>query len=307
MALADLRCELSWSASRAKEFERCRREYWYARYASWGWWTERPPADRYQAMVHKNLYSLPAFAGDCVHRALQDWFQRRENGYQMDAQELFEAARDLFRIGWRQSHGDGWKQRPNKSVHLEEHHYGVEITKANTDRFRDLLEKCANNFLNLRELQPVRQASPESWLAVESLDSYEFLGTKVYAVPDFAYQEENKVHIHDWKTGKPREEDVFQLHTYALYACEKWSVDPEDIVLHASYLATGDIRSQAVNVYQLSEVQDKMSESVREMMDLHYDPDEDDLMMDHWPASGAPHNCGRCRFRGICESAPTIR
>lgn len=303
MALADLKCELSWSASRAREFERCKREYWYARYCSWGWWTEDPPAERYAAMVHKNLTSLAALAGSCVHEAVATWFRRRAEGYRMDAQEIFEEARERFRQGWRQSQGGDWKARPNKRVHLEEHHYGLPLGEAETGAARATLEASARNFVGLPQLAPVRDGDPESWLAVEAMDTYVFLGTKVYAVPDFAFQEDGRIHIYDWKTGRPREEDRFQLLTYALYACEKWSADPEAIHLHAAYLREGRVQSFPVEIDELSAAQDRMSESVRAMMEVHYDPDEDAFVESHWPADGAPAACPRCRFRGICPEA----
>ena len=137
----------------------------------------------------------------------------------------------------------------------------------------------------------------------ETLDTYQFLGTKVYAVPDFAYRVDEKVHIWDWKTGKPREDDIFQLHTYALYACEKWQTDPEDIVLYAGYLGQQSVQTIPVEIEKLSEAQDRMSMSLREMMDVHYDPDVDDLMMKNWPASGAPEGCRFCRYKGMCPDA----
>lgn len=304
MPVSELKCELSWSASRAREFERCKREYWYARYASWNWWSERPPGERYEVMVHKNLTTLPALAGDCVHRAIARWFQLKRSGAAMTASELFEEARDFFREGWRQSNGDGWKRRPNKSVHLDEHHYGLKVPRDRTDEVRDKMERCARNFLEMGDLAAVRDSEPDSWLAVEDLDTYTFLGTKVYAVPDFACEADGRVHVYDWKTGRPSEQDRFQLHTYALYACEKWQADPEGIVLHAVYLDPGTIESYPVDIEALSSVQDRMSESVRAMQELHYDPDQDEVVRAHWVADGAPQRCGRCRFRGICEAAP---
>lgn len=296
---SDLRIELSWSASRAKEFERCKREYWYARYASWGWWKEDPGGEKRRLAILKNLDSLPTLAGDAVHRAIARYFELRRGGATMTAQELFECARDRFRAGWRQSLGDEWQRRPSKAVRLDEHHHGAEVPKEVTDRYRELLEACAANFLKL----PVALADPAAYLAVEELDSYNFLGAKVYAVPDFAVRQDDRIHIYDWKTGKPRDEDQFQLHTYALYACERWGVDPERIVLHAAYLADGELRSLPVDPYALSECQDRMSESVRAMADLHYDPEADTPVMANWPASGAPRECPRCRFRGVCEAA----
>lgn len=303
MATKQFQCELSWSASRAKEFERCRRENWYARYASWGWWTERPRGEKYDIMVHKCLTSLPAYAGDCMHRAIERWFQLKQGGTTMTTKELYDEAVDLFREGWRQSSTDGWEARPNKSTHLMEHHYGVEIPKERTEAARDLLERCAKYFPESADLAPVREAHPDHWRSLETMDTYLYLGTKIYAVPDFAYMEGDTVHIWDWKTGKPREADMFQLHTYALYACEKWSADPEDIVLHAAYLGEGQVQTLEVDLNKLSQVQDEMSASLREMMDVHYDPDVDDLMMENWAASPESRKCGWCRFKALCPDA----
>ncbi len=303
MATKQFQCELSWSASRAKEWERCQREYWYGRYASWGWWTERPRGQKYEIMVHKCLTSLPAHAGDCAHRAIQRWFELKRDGATMTTNELLEECVELFRDGWRQSAGGGWQDQPNKSVHLNEHHYGQEISKERTEMARQLLERSTQFFCESAELAAARDAHPDTWRSLETMDTYQFLGTKVYAVPDFAYAEGEMIHIYDWKTGQPREADIFQLHTYALYACEKWSTDPENIVLHAAYLGAGKVESIPVDLNRLSEAQDHMSTSIREMMDVHYDPEVDDLMMGNWPASPEARKCGGCRFRGICTEA----
>ncbi len=303
MALQQLKCELSWSASRAREFARCKRENWYARYASWGWWTEEPRGEKFEVMTLKSLTSLPAFAGDCMHRAIERWFQLRKAGTTMTARELYEEARELFRSGWRQSTTDAWKARPNKNVHLWEHQYGQALAPERLEAVRAHLERCARNFCEHPALAPAREAHPDSWRAVESLDTYRFLGTKVYAVPDFAYEAEDVYHIWDWKTGRPREEDHFQLMTYALYACEKWHADPEAIRLHAAYIGTGKVEAIPVDIETLSAAQDRVSESLREMMEVHYDPDVDPVVLEHWPTDGAPEGCPSCRFLAICPGA----
>ncbi|MFT7517863.1 MAG: CRISPR/Cas system-associated exonuclease Cas4 (RecB family) [Myxococcota bacterium] len=302
--MANYKNELSWSASRAKEFERCRREYHYSRYASWGWWTEKPPAEKYEAMVHKNITSLPALAGTCMHDAVEHWFHLKRDGVDMKAEDLYAEAVDNFREGWRQSSTDAWRERPNKTVHIDEHHYRTEISKERTEKARELLERSAKYFVESEDCKPAREAHPDNWRSLESMDTYMFLGTKIYAVPDFAYVDGETVHIWDWKTGKPREEDIFQLHSYALYACEKWSADPESIVLHAAYLNEMRVDTIEVNLNKLSEVQDYMSQSVREMMDVHYDPDEDPVLIENWPKTSDESKCRWCRFRGICK--PTL-
>lgn len=300
---ATFKCELSWSASRAKEFERCRREYWYARYANWGWWTEQPRGRKFELATLKNLYTLPAFAGDCAHRAVARWLELKRGGTAMSAAELYEEMVENFRQGWRQSANGAWRERPNKATHLFEHQFERPLPPERTEEVRALFERCAQWFVESPELRPAREAHPDHWRALEALDSYSFLGTKVYAVPDFAYADGDHLHIWDWKTGRPRESDLFQLHTYALYACEKWEQDPEAITLHAAYLGEGQLQSVPVDVYQLSEVQDRMSASVREMMDVHYDPDEDPVVEEHWTPAPEARKCGWCRFQGVCEAA----
>lgn len=256
-------------------------------------------------MVHKNLTSIAALAGTCVHDAIEKWFNSKKIGKTVSAEELFEDARNRFREGWRSSSTDAWQKRPNKTVHLEEHHYSKELSEERTKKVKEMMLRASNYFANSIDIEPVRLAQPDSWLSVESMDTWPFMGVKIYSVPDFAYQDGDFIHIWDWKTGRPREEDWFQLHTYALYACEKWSVDPEAIVLHAAYLNEERVESVPIEISKLSIAQDRMSESIRAMLEVHYDPDEDDVISENWPTSGHPEACAYCRFRGICSVAPT--
>ncbi len=307
MVAGGLQCELSWSASRAKEFDRCRREYWYARYASWGWWNERPRGRKWEAMVHKNLVSLPAFVGSCVHEAIQGWFGLRDQGVVQNGKQLFEAARERFRDGWRESRNGLWGRRPNKSVHLEEHHYGVPLPPGRTDAARDLLERCAHAFAEGPALAPVRESPTESHLALESLETWELDGVAVYSVPDLALREGGRVRIFDWKTGRPREEDEFQLRTYALFARHKWGVEPEEVDLLAVYLAGGGISHVPVDAESLEGTRERVRASMGSMVEVHYDPDREEADLARWPMNGAPDLCPRCRFRGICEGPHRAR
>ncbi len=307
MARSEITCELTWSASRAREFERCKRENWYARYGSWGWWTERPRGPKWRAMVHKNLTSLPAFTGDCVHRAIEAWFRARGRGATLDAEELFVEARALFRTGWRQSAGGGWEDRPNKSVHLEEHHYRERLDKQRTDEARDLLMRCSQNFCELPELANARTSEPDSWRAIEVLDSFDYEGVPVYAVPDLAYERSGLLEIVDWKTGRPREEDRLQLGVYALFAEAKWGVPLDSVRLLAAYLGAGEVKEVAVDEALVDEVRRTMSDSIARMRAVHYDPDREEVDLAAWPTDGAPEKCSWCRFRGICDGAQGAR
>ena len=303
MASRQFKCEFSWSSSREKEWERCRREYWYSRYASWGWWKEKPKGQKYEIMIHKSLTSLPAFTGDCVHKALELWFQSKKKGNELSAKDLYDKSVEIFREGWRQSAGEDWKARPNKSIHLQEHHFGEEIVKSQTESARLLLEQCANYFVKSSDLAMVREVNPKQYLSLETLGTYLFEGVKVYAVPDFAYHDGATVHIWDWKTGKPREEDMYQLYTYALYGREKWSASLDNTVLHVAYLGEGHVNTTEVDLRYLSYVEQRMSLAMHQMFDSHYDPDKEGPIMSNWPASPESRKCGKCRFRSLCQEA----
>ena len=45
----------------------------------------------------------------------------------------------------------------------------------------------------------------------------------------------------------------------------------------------------------------RFMQAVKEMMDVHFDPDEDPVLMENWPKTSDEKKCFRCRFRGICH------
>jgi hypothetical protein len=105
-------CELSWSASRVKEWERCRRENWYARYGSWGWWTEQPRGEKYEITVHKCLTSLPAFTGNCMHQAIEHWFQLKRDDTTLSLCHAFNNPPPTI----SQQMPIGWERKPSLTM-----------------------------------------------------------------------------------------------------------------------------------------------------------------------------------------------
>ena len=66
---------------------------------------------------------MPMFAGDIVHRAIVEFFARRDQGLGMDREEATAWGVAELRRGYKESRDGGWKARPAKSVRLAEHHY----------------------------------------------------------------------------------------------------------------------------------------------------------------------------------------
>ena len=71
------------------------------------------------------------------------------------------------------------------------------------------------------------------WLEVEDFSSFNLNNTKIWAVLDCSFRnEDGGITIIDWKTGRSMSEDVsMQLSCYAMYAMDKWGIDPENVKL----------------------------------------------------------------------------
>ena len=71
------------------------------------------------------------------------------------------------------------------------------------------------------------------WLEVEDFSSFNLNNTKIWAVLDCSFRtEDGGITIIDWKTGRKMSQDVsMQLSCYAMYAMEKWGIDPENVKL----------------------------------------------------------------------------
>lgn len=310
--------ELSWSTSRARTFAACRRKYYYDYYLSWLGWGRDADPERRQAYLLKKMTRMPMLAGDVVHRAIARYFSERDQGASWGAGEAIAWATRELRRGYKQSRDGGWRARPAKSVRLAEHHYAEpridEATGAAATYgkgYVERIESCLRAFFEMPEIEPIREAESGDWLACEEMSTFELSGTKVYAVPDFAYLERgdstgepDRVKIVDWKTGRPSETDRFQLEVYAFYAGEKWSLEPERTVASDVYLGTREVASIAFDSAGLDESRTRVESSIREMRELHFDADAsagDPEPFEMVPEHDASRQCSSCNYRELCD------
>lgn len=326
--------ELSWSTSRARTFQACKRRYYFDYYLSWLGWGRGAAPERRRAYLLKKMTRMPMLAGDIVHRAIVEFFARRDQGLEWTGDEAKVWAIGELRRGYKESRDGGWKARPAKSVRLAEHHYTEpdidESTGAAGDygrRYVERIEACIDAFFSSPDLERARRAEPRDWLACEDLSTFELFDTKVFAVPDFAYLERDPsdgeagtstsapdgataageiVRILDWKTGRPRPEDQFQLEVYAFYARERWGVDPERTRAADVYLVDGTIAEVAVDGAVLERALGRIEASIQEMRAVHFDADHSTGDIEDFPCvpmEGMARECGRCNYRELCERA----
>ncbi len=306
--------ELSWSVSRSGTFAECRRSYYLNYYLSWLGWGRSAPPERARAYLLKKLTRLPMHAGDCLHVALADWFGERARGRGHGPDWVRDKALQRLREGWKESRDRAadWERRPSKHVRLAEHYYGEPDIDETTDaakrygsRYVERIEEGTRQFFESPDLAPAREADPSTYLACEEMGTFPLFDTKIYAVPDFAYRDaEGRVRIWDWKTGQPREQDVFQLALYALYSEAVFGADPTEVWCADAYLPTGEVRAHTFDRAQLDATLERIQASMAEMSAVHFDADRGTGDAADFPMipADAPEAraCERCGFREIC-------
>lgn len=302
--------ELSWSASRANTFSACSRKYYLDYYGSWlGWKAGGDPARR-QAWLLKKMTRMPMLAGQIVHEAIEDWLiAKREGRPQPSREDFIENAVGELRRGYTISKQGKWRQRPAKMTHLAEHHYQEACINESSGeaafygtRYKERIVSSLTSFLDMPELAPAREADPSTWLACEDMTTFDFQGTKVYAIPDFAYRTpDGFVHIWDWKTGSPRPADEFQLQVYAGYARDKWGADPEKVIGFDAYLGTREIVRVEPGAAGMDAAFVKIEESLAEMKAVHFNADRDAGDPEQFPRIEPGRECSSCNYRELCD------
>ncbi|MFT4539204.1 MAG: hypothetical protein ACI841_005391 [Planctomycetota bacterium] len=313
--------ELSWSSSRAGTFAECKRRYYYDYYLSWTGWKSSADPIRRQAWLLKKMTRLPMLAGEVLHNALESYFQQKEQGHVASEQELVNQAVTQLRTGYKESRDGTWKRRPARMTRLAEHHYAEasidESTGAAGDygkRFVERIRGGLSAFFALEELQEVRAVEPARFLACEEMGTIELFGTRVFAIPDFAFERQpsdvegaaTRVHIWDWKTGQPRAADEFQLAVYVLYAGEKWGSAPLEVTCTDAYLPTRELRTMQFDDESCQATLGKIENSLTEMKAIHFDADAGVGDSESFPmipedSDQMSRSCGSCNYRELCN------
>lgn len=298
--MAEIRHELSWSTSRRRTFEECRRAYFWQYYGAWRGWEKEatPPARR--AYLLKNLTNLDFLAGHAVHGAIEGYFASRREGKTPGREEVEGAALEAMREAWRQSVAGDWERDPKRIARLHEHQYGGDLSREKTERVKAKVLRCVANFFELPALARIREAPPEEVLLCEERDEFSFEGRKVHAVPDLALRDGESLVLLDWKSGRPSPSDPLQLSVYGLYAGEKFGARPPRVRGTLAYLGEGKIESRSIAEEDLERAREEMRRSLASMEEVHFDPDAKPRDPEAFPMTGYPSRCPRCNFRELC-------
>ncbi len=293
----------SWSFSRSRTFTDCPRKYWFHYYGSWGGWEDDATPEARELYHLKKITGLHLIAGDVVHRAIEKALEGWKHGIEPDTERIVAWCKNEMNRCLKESLSSDWRQAPNSITRLFEHHYGPQPT-------RDFLVKIARkvgdsmrNFFVSTAWGLIRESDPERWLPMETLDTFDFEGTEVFAVPDFACHYGDDVLIFDWKTGRRAKGNKDQVVLYALFAAAKWGIDPERVKAAPVYLIDGGkYDPQRVTAEDRERVAETIRTSIAAMRERLADPDANTAHKENYEATPG-HLCRWCNFRGVCPHA----
>jgi RecB family exonuclease len=309
--VAELENRFTWSASRRNTFEYCERQYWWSYYGSWGGWNRDAQPEARQAYILKNLYNRWTWAGTVVHEAIEGVLRRLQaaegqlafEGAETNVAAEIEAATHRMREQWVESRSGAYRRRPKRSFGLSEHEYDVSVPRAEWQATNQKVRDALKTFLTSELFERIGASDPKTWLPIETLDQFDFEGTGIWAVLDFAWQDpEGHVEIFDWKTGAVKPDaNRDQIACYTLYVQSSRGVPPEDVTTHLVYLGR-DLQDFDYRMTEddLQSVREVMRASIATMRERLQDAEKNIAVRDDFPLTEDRSRCQVCAYRRLC-------
>ena len=262
-----------------------------------------------KAYVLKNIYSIDAWIGDIVHQIIK-WILKSKigddttlfnKGRDVLYAEAITAAKKLLIKTWEQSRGKQWENNVKRNLNLFEHYYACEPTREELKVKLEKVTKSIRNFYQSGLWEKFSKLPHENFLSVDELDSFDFEGVKVFAVPDFSIHDGQEYLLYDWKTGKQNEKDVWQLSCYQHYAVNKWKILAEQIRIIPVYLTQDNLAPSPIEAIAPDKIKEYMRQSLREMKSILIDSRENKVDIESCPKTDCLWRCKKCKFQEICK------
>jgi CRISPR/Cas system-associated exonuclease Cas4 (RecB family) len=296
--------EFSWSISRDRVFQTCPRQYYFNYYGYWGGWEFNAPQRVRQIYVLKQLKNRHMWAGAKVHDCIERTLKNLQRGISvLNVNQIIDITLNQMRKEFRSSREKRYHTHP-KTCALFEHEYDVPISEEDWNQTADNIELCLRNFYNSEIFEILKQLPRRMWLEVENFSSFYLNRTKIWAVLDCSFRTEGGgVTIIDWKTGRTMSEDIsMQLSCYAMYALDRWGIDPEGVKLIEYNLLADQAAEFNISGAEIENTKTYIAGSIADMKSLLVDvgenvpKDEDGFQKVEDERVRAD-----CNFRKICD------
>ena len=302
----------SWSRSRHETLRVCARRYYWHYHEAWGGWRDDASPTSRRAYLLKQLTALRTELGSSVHRrAFETGFRVAQGLEAPGLEELRQRTRDeLNRVVVSSRDRESFLHEPRDRPFLRSAWYGEGLDHDEVARVRRRLEET-HAALHGHEIW---EAVGEGEVRIEAMDDpdavadprFEVEGVPVYAQPDMVLRREadGRPVVVDWKSGKERRDDAWQLSLQALSL--KSSTGDERFVGRVEYLAEGRTEVVELGPEELAEASDRVRESLASIRGLLEDPEANRAGgRDRFPLTENRAACRWCNFFELCE--PELR
>lgn len=300
-----------YSHSRRSALAKCARQYFLEVYA--GDVTAKPPE------VQRNLFEEPEIEHESMDVSVVSHVREMKQ-----LTNAFQQAGNILHtlIGQEWQHPDWSPQwfvdqagkrfdgvverssnRVEGSVVLLEHYYQLlDATQTIADA-KERLVRAMSNYINdthVRDfLQELRDS--EQYYVEQSIGGLpKIRDLTVMGRIDLVCLQRDRVRIVDWKMGKTvGDQDSLQLSLYGMWACRKYSVDPECISIQRVFLGDPHVEPEiSLTEKSLDRAHARLLQDAALMEELHqYGVDG---VMDAFPQCDKERVCHQCKYQGLC-------
>lgn len=216
----------SWSISRQRLFDRCPRAYYFRYYLSHNGWLRDAAEPARMAYRLSKLTTLDALLGlEVDRRARELEAQARQGRLLATAEELEELTRVELRRAWRSSRDSTAFEASPKSVTMLRSFYLEDGPPSDRDieRLNGKIPAAMRRLVALEHWERLRACGGDGCVLIPEFAHLFHRGVKVFAAADLAYVHEDRLHVIDWKTGRPGEDETFQvqLSAFGLIAADQ--------------------------------------------------------------------------------------
>jgi CRISPR/Cas system-associated exonuclease Cas4 (RecB family) len=270
----------AWSFSRHQLLNFCNRAYYY-RYIA-GALKYSPVLNVPKIKRLKSLKSKFVLQGTLIHDAIEDQITQHylgRNVNQESAQEQY-----LKRLNGFQVTADDM---------ITEYFNGEQKDTTFFDDIRVSGIEMLDTFFRI--VWP--NLKPLEYLKHEKFDKFYISKIPVTVKLDYITKNnDGKLVLSDWKTGRERKESNLQIGIYVLFAMEQYDMLSEDIFSEVIYLgSSGRPRPHKFSTDQLDEIKGIITNDF-ERMNVSYD-------IEDFPADPFPKKCICCQFATICPES----
>jgi CRISPR/Cas system-associated exonuclease Cas4 (RecB family) len=282
---------LGWSISRYDRFSNCKRQYFYDYYAKFD---EDIPLEKIQFL--KSLTSKALETGNIVHDIIRDMLKR----YQISAKPI---NKDKF---FKYSHAMTEKYCSSKTFF--EHYYNGEIIS--TSEIYQKVKNILENFIHSSRFAWIeKNAVPQSseWIIEPGgFGETRISNYKAFCKVDFLFPIADKIHIMDWKTGKPDDKKHSkQLTGYALWANYHFDKKAADIIPMIVYLyPLYNEKSVEINDYSIAEFANTVIDETKDMYEYLKDIEKNKPKdKKEFSLTNNLFFCKYCNYKEICPGS----